>query len=147
MKQREFFSRGQDVKIARQTWIDHTLEKTIVRVIRDGLVACRIPHWLILARIPCPRCGQWGAEPPDKGIADIAGIVPANLFVPGFDGAPWGRPLFIEVKRPKGGRQGFEQTLFLEERRKHGAIAFFTRGWDETAEQLRAAGVKLPEGL
>lgn len=143
--QREFFSRGSGLKIARSTWKNSILEKTIVKVIRDGLVACRIPHWVILARIPCPRCGAWGAEPPDKGIADIAGIVPANLFSHWV--APWGRPLFIEVKRPKGGREEFEQKLFLEEKRKLGAIAFFARGWDECAEQLRTAGVKLPAGI
>jgi len=142
--QRHFFSRGSILKAARQTWIDQTLEKTIVKVIREGLVCCRIPHWVILARTPCPTCGKWAAEPPDKGIADIAGIVPAFLC---SLAAPWGRPLFIEVKRPKGGRMGFEQKLFLEAQRKEGAIAFFARTWEECARELRAAGVKLPAGI
>jgi len=118
-----------------------TKERTIVKVIRDGLVCCRIPHWLILARLPCPRCGTWGVQPPDPGIPDIAGIVPPELFI---DQTPaWGRPLFIEVKRPKGGREEIEQKLFLEERRKHGAIAFFARSWDEVAINLTNAGVHI----
>lgn len=145
MQQRDFFSRGKELKLAKQTWIDKTLEKTIVKVIRDGLVACRIPNWLILARVPCAKCGTWSAEPPDKGISDIAGIVPPDLFdIP----SAWGRPLFIEVKRPKGGREGLEQKSFIDERRKHGAIAFFARGWDDVAENLTKAGVRIiPEDL
>src|SRR4051812_37611157 len=95
-EQREFFRRGKGLKLAKATWINSIQEQTIVKVIRDGLVACRIPHWLILARAPCQKCGPWGAHPPDRGIPDIAGIVPANLFL--TQTAKWGRPLFIECK-------------------------------------------------
>jgi hypothetical protein len=146
MRQGEFLT-GNDHHVSRRrSWKEAILEKAIVKVIRDGLVACRIPHWLILARIPCPKCGTWGATPPDAGIPDIAGVVPPNLFI---DQTPaWGRPLFIEVKRPKGGKEGAEQQAFIEARRKHGAIAFFARGWDDVAQNLTEAGVFIyPEAL
>jgi hypothetical protein len=141
MKQGEFLTGPDNHVSRRRAWKQTILEKAIVKVIRDGLVACRIPHWLILARVPCPKCKTWGAEPADRGIPDIAGIVPPNLFL---DQTPvWGRPLFIEVKRPQGGVESIEQQSFIEERRKAGAIAFFARGWDDVAENLTQAGVHI----
>jgi len=140
MRQGEFLT-GPDTHVSkRRKWNETVLEKAIVKVIRGGLVACRIPHWLILARLPCPKCGTWGATPPDPGIPDIAGIVPPNLL---DTPSSWGRPLFIEVKRPRGGVEGEFQKRFIEDRRQQGAIAFFARGWDDVAENLTKAGVRI----
>jgi hypothetical protein len=144
MIQREFFSRGRDVKIARSTWINRTLEKSIVKVLRDALPLCRIPVRRINAPVPCPRCHTMATPPNEAGIPDLIGWVPPAQLV---EGGPWARPLFIEVKRPKGGRREVEQREFIDQARSAGAIAIFARGWDECAAELRRAGVKIPEGM
>lgn len=61
-----------------------------------------------------------------KGVSDIAGI--------------WqGRPLYIEVKAPKGTvRQ--EQLEFIEEVHSHGGIAFVARSVQDVIEGLFEAG-------
>lgn len=144
MKQRDLFSRGRELKIARNTWIESTLEKTIVKTLRQGLAACRITVFKINAPIPCPQCNRWPCEPNEAGIPDLMGSVPPELFQPV---AAWARPLLIEVKRPRGGVEDAAQKEIIDRARKGGAIAFFCRGWDECAAELRAAGVKLPEGV
>jgi hypothetical protein len=142
--QREFFSRGKTLKIARSTWTNKVLEKTIVKVIRDGLNACRIPNYRVRERICiCPRCHQFIGQPSEEGIADLVGWIPAFLW----PGEGRSVPLFIEVKRPKGGIEGEAQKQFLERAKRDGGIAMIARGWDEVADQLRGAGVKLPEGI
>lgn len=143
--QRDLFSRGQVLKIARQTWIDATLEETIVKVLMDGLTACRIPVFRVRERISkCHRCHQFIGRPSDPGIPDICGWIPAGSA---FSFSGLSRPLFIEAKRPKGGIESAVQKEFIDRARKGGAVAFFARGWDECAAELRAAGVKLPVGL
>lgn len=150
MKQRHLFSRGTECRVARQTWIDATLEKSIVKVLMDALPLIGIRAHLILARTPCKYCGKWSGTPPAIGIPDIGGRIPAKLFQGSITGgpmAPWARPLYIEVKRPKGGVEGMEQSAFLESVRTDGGVAFFCRGLDECCEQLDAAGVIIPEAI
>ena len=150
--QREFFSRGKELKAARSTWRNSILEKTIVKSLMQGLIACRIPVFRINAPIPCSRCHRYSCEPNEAGIPDIVGFIPKRMVDTGDN--PFGllspvpaTPLFIEVKRPKGGVESEAQKAFIERARKDGAIAFFARGWDECADNLRQAGVKIPEGL
>jgi hypothetical protein len=145
MKQREIFSRGTSLKMARQTWIDHTLEKSIVKVLMDALPLIGIHAHLILARMPCTHCGKWSGTPPAKGIPDIGGLIPAKLFR--GETPLWARPLYIECKRPRGGVEGIEQQDFIERVRREGGVAFFCRGLDECCEELDRAGVKIPNTI
>jgi hypothetical protein len=142
--QRDMFSRGRELKIARSTWRNAILERTIVKSLMDTLPLFKIRVIRINAPIPCPRCKTFSTQPNVAGIPDIVGWVPPGVL---SEGGPWGRPLFIEVKRPKGGREEIEQKEFIERAKSEGAIAIFARGWDECAEQLRANGVKLPEAV
>lgn len=109
-----------------------------------ALPLCRIPVRRINAPIPCPRCHVMATQPNEAGIPDLIGWVPSGLLV---GGGSWARPLFIEVKRPRGGRREKEQEAFIAEAKASGAIAIFARGWDECADQLRAEGVVLPKGM
>ena len=130
---------------SRRRWSDSILEETIVRVIRDGLNACRIPNYRVRERISvCPRCRGFIGRPSEEGIPDLVGWVPVSLWMAGGSRAI---PLFIEVKRPKGGVKSQAQEQFVERANRDGGIAIFARGWDECAEQLRQAGVKLPQGF
>lgn len=144
MNQREIFSRGTVLKLARSTWRNSILEKTIVKSLMDTLPLFKIRVMRINAPVPCARCHTFSTQPNVAGIPDIVGWVPPGMLC---GGGPWGRPLFIEVKRPKGGRAEVEQKEFIERAKSEGAIAIFARGWDECAEQLRASGVKLPEDV
>ena len=147
--QREFFSRGQALKIARSTWRDSILEETVVKVLMDGLTACRIPVFRVRERIPrCHRCHQFVGRASQQGIPDLIGWIPHYQFrKSGVEVYAPARPLFVEVKRPKGGLESAVQKEFIDRARKGGAVAFFCRSWDECADQLRSAGVQLPEGL
>lgn len=145
MKQRDLFSRGKELKLARQTWIESTLEKTIVKTLRQGLAVCRIMVFKINAPVPCKQCARWPCEANEAGIPDLMGWVPADLFAD--PGVAWARPLLIEVKRPKGGVESAAQKEIIDRAKRGGAIAFFARGWDECVAELRAAGIKLPKGV
>ncbi len=59
------------------------------------------------------QCGIGG-----KGASDITGHVCTSA---------WPIPLWIEVKRPKGGRESKEQEAFIEERLREGCAAGFAR--------------------
>lgn len=159
MNQREMFSRGKDLKLARSTWNNSILEETIVKVLMDGLTACRIPVFRVRERISsCPKCHQFVGRPSEAGIPDLVGWIPpgvrnrAIMYAPALNEVTTGDyssalPLFIEVKRPKGGVESAVQREFLARARAGGAIAFFARGWDECVAELKAAGVKIPEGI
>jgi hypothetical protein len=149
VRQRQFFSRGAEMKMARSTWADHTLEKSIVKVLMDALPLMGIKVHLTLSRMPCTKCHGWSGTPPAKGIPDIGGWIPAKLFqwTRGSGSDRWARPLYIECKRPKGGVEGLEQAAFLESVRKDGGVAFFCRGLDECCENLSVAGVIIPTAI
>lgn len=128
------------------------LEEAIVKVIMQGLVACRIPVYRVQHRLPfCFHCHKPSGMPGTLGIPDLIGWIPAEMQkaqeckVDGFIHKPLtGRALFIEVKRPVGGVASIEQRDFIQRAMGHGCIAFFARGWDDVADRLRAAGVKIP---
>lgn len=145
MDQREMFTKSSAAK-SRGRWTNSILEKAIVKVIRDGLNACRIPNYEIKARTPCARCHLFTVAASEPGIPDLVGWIPANLM-PMWPAHVRAVSLFVEVKRPKRGIESEAQKQFLERANRDGAIAIFARGWDECAGQLRAAGVKLPKGL
>lgn len=156
--QAELFSKSLRSK-SRGRWTNSILEETIVKVIRDGLNACRIPNYRVRERISrCDKCHSFIGQGSEVGIPDLIGWIPARLMswygklfewfrVNVLGREPHGIPLFIEVKRPKGGIESEAQKQFIERANRDGGIAMFARGWDEVAGQLRAAGVKVPEGL
>lgn len=142
--QKEFFRRGRILQLAKETWKETTLEKTIVKTLRQGLAACGIPVFTIHEPRPCHKCQVWPSPPNEAGLADLWGYVPA-LKIQVYTG--FAVPLYIEVKRPKGGVEAAAQKDFIERARTGGAIAFFAKGWDECVKELRAGGVILPKGV
>jgi hypothetical protein len=147
--QAELFSKSLKSK-SRGRWTNSILEETIVKVIRDGLNACRIPNYRVRERIPvCYKCHSFVGQGSECGIPDLLCWIPAGLMPPCPVREAHARavPLFIEVKRPKGGIESQCQKQFIERANRDGGIAIFARGWDECADQLREAGVKIPAGL
>lgn len=157
MKQGSFITgTHEDVHVSRRrAWKDSVLEKSIVRVIRDGLNACRIPNYEVKARTPCAKCHLWTVAASEPGIPDLIGWIPESLLnlpvKPDVAGSViqrrYARPLFIEVKRPKGGIEGEAQKQFMQRALAGGGIAMFARDWETVADMLRASGVRIPEGL
>ena len=149
MKQRWLLSRGTQAKIARQTWIDSTLEETIVKVLMDGLTACRIPIFRVRERISkCPKCYGFVGQPSQAGVPDLVGWIPSTILdAEVMSRTTYSLPLFIECKRPIGGIESAVQKEFIDRARRGGAVAFFCRGWDECVAELRGFGVQLPEGI
>ncbi len=146
MKQGIFITgNANDLHVSRRkSWKNSILEESIVRVIRDGLNACRIPNYRVRERIPvCPRCHGFIGKPSEEGIADLVGWIPAALWT----GNGRSVPLFVEVKRPQGGIESEVQKQFLERANRDGGIGMFARDWDTVADTLRRAGVKIPQGL
>lgn len=156
MKQGEFITGTHEATHVsrRRAWKDSVLEKSIVKVIRDGLNACRIPNYEVKARTPCAKCHLWTVAASEPGIPDLIGWIPAALLnlpvKPDENGTVprrFSRPLYIEVKRPKGGIEGEAQKQFLQRAIRDGGIAIFARDWDTVADTLRTAGVRIPKGL
>lgn len=142
MDQGELFSKSLKSK-SRGRFVNTVLENSIVKVIRDALNACRIPNYRVRERISvCPRCHHFIGQASEEGIPDLVCWVPARLTE-----VRYSRPLFIEVKRPKGGVESEAQKQFTERAITDGGIAMFARDWDTVADTLRAAGVKIPEGI
>jgi hypothetical protein len=150
MKQGEFITGTHaDLHVSRRrAWKDSVLEKAIVKVIRDGLTACRIPQYEVKARTPCAKCHLWTVAASEPGIPDLIGWIPAALNLKRSERhGPVAIPLFIEVKRPKGGIEGEAQKQFIERANRDGGVAMFARDWDTVAGTLRRVGIKIPEGL
>jgi len=110
-----------------------TPEGTVLRTIKDGLRALRIPFW---------RCGV-GAHvvkgPGTRRYVKLgdAGVPDLLVLAPGV-GA-----LFVEVKSARG-KLSPEQVAFRDACRAAGAVHVVARGWDDlapwvTAPRLRGA--------
>jgi hypothetical protein len=160
MRQGYFMTGTRDqVHISRRrAWKNSVLEKSIVKVIRDGLNACRIPNYEVKARAPCAKCHMFTVAASEPGIPDLIGWIPAGrcilkttLSAESVKPVHWMNskaiPLFIEVKRPQGGIESEAQKQFVERVNKDVGIALFARDWDTVADALKAAGVKIPEEL
>jgi hypothetical protein len=148
VRQKQFFSRGSQDKIARATWQDSVLEESIVKVVTDGLDACRIPNVRIRERIPrCYRCHAFVGQAGKKGIPDVLFWIPRFYKSIGMRLAAPNSVAHMgafEIKRPAGGVEGIEQKEMLEEIRKAGGIAEFIRSWDEAKAAIEAKGYRLP---
>lgn len=143
MLQRELFSRGPGLKVARSTWVDKTKEEPVVQQILDGLRVHGIAAWRVKERISrCWKCKQFIGRPSTSGIPDIIGWIPRR--VASVDGlvqiVPI--PVYIEVKRPVGGVKRAAQIAFIEQARAAGCVACFARGWDDVARELLAHGFR-----
>lgn len=72
----------------------------------------------------------------EPGMADIAGVI-----TPRFDPRQAGRSIFVECKRPVGGRLSDDQRAFLDNARAAGALALVVTSASELAAMLDAASV------
>jgi penicillin-binding protein-related factor A (putative recombinase) len=94
-------------------------EKQLQQQIVDYLKARGIWHYVThRAMFPPP--------PENKGIPDICGIYK-------------GKPLYIEVKGPRG-KIGQEQTNFITNVKEQGGIAFFAWSMDDVLRELDLPG-------
>lgn len=132
------FSRGRGLRPARATYIDRTKEEPVVKQILDGLRAHGFEAHRVKERISvCWRCKGFIGQPGEKGIPDLIGWMPRNSNAERYSPIP----LYIEVKRPKGGVKREEQIAFIERARAAGAIACFARSWDDVADEFKRHGI------
>lgn len=142
--QREMFSRGKAIKIARSTWTDKTKEEPVVKQILDGLRAHRIPAYRVRERISrCWRCKGFIGQPSYEGIPDIIGWITTKGPRFGDHQTMITTPLFIECKRPKGGQHRDGQIAFLNRALCDGAIALIAKSWEDVARELVKHGVNV----
>jgi hypothetical protein len=103
-------------------------EAAVIRAVGEYLTIMRIPHWRINSGAYRTERGgyvRFGA----KGMADVYAI--------GKDGVS----IWIECKRPEGGRLSEEQREFLDRINRHGGVGIVVSSIDSLAVQLKEAGV------
>lgn len=139
---------------AMRDWLKSQLEEPVVQAHLELFPLLGIQLWRERERVParktaCPACHKVFSvnvsAPSDGGHPDTHGYVPIKLL--SERNAPtvnWPVPLYIEMKRPVGGVEGVKQRDTIERINRDGGIAFFTRSIDETAEKLKARGVRWP---
>lgn len=100
-------------------------------------------------RIPAAKVGGrwhrvWTGRPSQAGMPDLSGYVTIKAWTQkpikwSFYIPP---AIYIEVKRPAGGRKREAQKQFIQNAVADGAIAFFARSWEECKEALKAWGIQ-----
>lgn len=108
----------------------HILEEDVVEEITTRLwLQYRIKVWRIRERIP----GEGKLSTP--GIPDLVGWLPGGRF------------LGIECKR-QGGAHRIAQTLFINEAKSDGCVAFFAASWADVVREMgEQCGIKLKEAV
>lgn len=129
------------------------LEEHIINEIITRLWWNKIKVFRIRERIPDPRWAKNKQKLSAKGIPDLIGWAKRNLqykcMLP-HHGEPCGGnltvvtpvPLYIEVKRPGGGRRP-AQLQFIEEAKADGCIAFFAESWEDVVREFESIGISL----
>jgi hypothetical protein len=103
-------------------------ENAVMNAVDEYLALKRIPHWRMNSgglRDSHGRMVKFGA----KGMADFCAI------------GPEGRSVWIECKRPKGGRLSEAQREFLDCINRHAGVGIVVRSVEELEQQLKEAGV------
>jgi hypothetical protein len=103
-------------------------EAAVIRAVDEYLTIMRIPHWRINSGAYRTERGgyvRFGA----KGMADVYAIGNNGVSV------------WIECKRPEGGRLSEEQREFLDCINRHGGVGIVVSSIDSLAVQLKEAGV------
>lgn len=65
-----------------------------------------------------------------KGQPDLQGWIPASKL-----SADMAMPIYIETKRPVGGRKTIEQIAFIENAKRDGCFAMFAKSVDEVVTE------------
>jgi hypothetical protein len=115
-----------------KTTVDSSLrgvrENSVLNAVMEYLLLKRIPHWRINSgALKTERCGfiRFGS----KGMSDIYAIGPAGISV------------WIECKRPIGGRLSEAQKEFLDCINRHSGVGIVVHSVEELEEQLKEAGI------
>jgi hypothetical protein len=103
-------------------------ESTVINAVSQYLALKKIPHWRINSGAYKTERGgfvRYGA----KGMADFYAIGPAGVSV------------WIECKRPEGGRLSEAQKEFLDCINRHGGIGIVVNSVESLEIQLNESGV------
>jgi hypothetical protein len=103
-------------------------ENPVINAVDEYLCVRRIPHWRInvgALKTPSGRFVRFGS----KGMADFYAIGPAGISV------------WIECKRPIGGRLSEDQKEFLDCINRNGGIGIVVNSIESLELQLKEAGV------
>jgi hypothetical protein len=103
-------------------------ENAVVNVVDEYLTLKRIPHYRINSgalKTPRGHLVKFGS----KGMSDIYAIGPAGISI------------WIECKRPKGGRLSEAQKEFLDCINRHAGVGIVVNSVESLESQLKEAGV------
>jgi len=103
-------------------------ESPVIKVVDDFLAARQILHWRMNSGAYKTARGQfvrYGA----KGMSDFYAIGPAGVSI------------WIECKRPKGGKLSDSQKEFLDCINRNGGIGIVVNSLESLEQQLKEAGV------
>jgi hypothetical protein len=108
-----------------------------LRGVRENSVINAVDVYLTLKCIPHYRINSGALVTPrgqlirfgSKGMSDFYAIGPAGISI------------WIECKRPKGGRLSADQKEFLDCINKHSGIGIVVRSVEELESQLKDAGI------
>jgi hypothetical protein len=103
-------------------------ENSVMKVVDEYLTLKRIPHYRINSgglKDSHGRLVRFGA----KGMADFYAIGPAGISV------------WIECKRPKGGRLSAAQKEFLDCVNRHSGVGIVVNSVESLESQLQEAGI------
>jgi hypothetical protein len=108
-----------------------------LRKVKEGVVINTVEEYLALKRIPHYRINSGALKTPrgqlvkfgSKGMSDIYAIGPAGISI------------WIECKRPKGGRLSKAQKEFLDCINRNGGIGIVVNSIDSLETQLKEAQV------
>jgi hypothetical protein len=107
--------------------------------VKEGSVLNAVSQWLTLKRIPHWRMNSGGLKDGHgrlvrfgaKGMSDFFAIGPAGISI------------WIECKRPRGGRLSEPQREFLDCINRNGGIGIVVNSIESLEQQLKEAGVIL----
>jgi hypothetical protein len=103
-------------------------ENSVLSMVKEYLSLRQIPHWRINSgalRDKYNRLVRFGAE----GMSDIYAIGPEGISI------------WIECKRPIGGRVSAAQREFLDCINRNGGIGIVVNSIESLEQQLKEAGV------
>jgi hypothetical protein len=103
-------------------------ESAVIRAVDQYLTIKHIPHWRIntgCLKNEHGRLVKFGSV----GMSDFYAIGPGGISI------------WIECKRPEGGRLSAPQHEFLDEINRNGGIGIVVNSIDSLEEQLKGEGV------
>jgi hypothetical protein len=112
----------------KKTILQNTKEKSVLKIVIEYLELKQIPHWRINSGALKTERGQFvrfGA----KGMSDIYAIGKEGISI------------WIECKRPKGGRLSEPQKKLLDCVNRNGGIGIVVNSLESLVQQLKEAGV------